>query len=177
MGYSCVHGIPKVSKNAEQVIKFLNLYYDQKNFVNIYDGEEGKHWKMENNVMKPIMPIFGDERGNSYWYLVGTGPVLNDKYWRVRVWKNEVLGTQFDDIQKYGSAIVNDYSDIAPPINSVVSSKDKLTELKKEYFTKFIVGALSLDKYDDFLKLWDEAGGTQAETDLNAWFATSGFAK
>lgn len=176
LGYYNITIIPKVSKHAADVIKYMNIYYDDKNFLKLYDGNENEHYKIVDGKMQPIQPKFGDERGNSFWYLTGL-PHNGYDYWAVRVRKDENLGKAFDGLQKYTKFAVNDITELSTPIESVLSSKDKLKELEIEYFTKFIAGTEPLDKYDEFVKKWEEAGGAQAEKDLNDWYAKSEYSK
>jgi len=170
-GYYSFNAIPQSSENAVDVIKFWDKVYEEANFINVYLGYEGEHWEYnENGEINPIQPKFGDERSNSS-YIIGLGEEYQLKYWTPRLQKNENLYTWFNEFQKYSDMRNFDPTDLAPAFESVLSSRAECDEIALEYITKFISGDLSLDKYQEFLDIYNAAGGAEAEADLAKWYA------
>ena len=169
-GYYSFNAIPQSSENAEHVIKFWDTVYQEENFINVYLGYEGEHWNYnDKNEIVPIQPKFGDERSNGS-YIIGIGEDYQLKYWTPRLQKNENLYTWFYKFQEYADMRNFDPTDLAPAMDSVLSSKDECDEIALEYITKFISGDLSLDSYQEFLDKYNTAGGAEAEADLAAWY-------
>ncbi|MHA6530358.1 type 2 periplasmic-binding domain-containing protein [Paenibacillus sp. BAC0078] len=57
-----------------------------------------------------------------------------------------------------------------PPTKTMQSSWEQLTTMEKETFTKIIYSKEPLSAYDDFVKQWNEKGGTQITEEVNAWY-------
>lgn len=170
-GYYGFNVVPKSSPNAEHVVKYANALYQEDNFVKIYDGHENVHWKYDDNGnMTPIQPAFGDERSIAS-YILGIGETWQLKYWTIRLQKDANLYEWFYKMQDYADMRVFNAPDLAPGFDSVLSSKDELTELATENITKFISGSLSIADYQSFLDAYMAAGGEQAEKDLAEWYA------
>lgn len=173
LAHYAVKVIPAVSDNAEHVMRAVNNQYllePRDNLLYLYDGEEGVHYNVVDGEIVPIDPIFGEERGNMSYYMAGVEVERGMWMWSPRLQKNPQLAESFAILQGFSDATVNNIADVAPPIDSVISSQERIRELKTEYFTKFIAGALPLSDYDVFLAEWERAGGAEAEADLNAWY-------
>lgn len=170
-GYYNFNVVPVSSPNAEHVVKYVDLMYQEDNFVKIYDGFEDVHWKYDDKGnMTPIQPTFGDERSIG-GYIFGIGESWQLKYWTIRLQKDPNLYEWFYKMQDYADLRVFNAPDLAPGFDSVLSSKDELNELVTENITKLISGSMPLSDYQSFVDAYMSAGGEQAEKDLADWYS------
>lgn len=172
-GFYLFNAIPSTSSKAEAMIDYINKLYDPSVFVQIYDGVENVHWKYnEEGNMVPIQPLFGEQRGNAQHFIFGVGEEYQDKYWRIRLEKDDILPVWHRFYQKDAALRRYNVPHLAPPIDSVLSLNQQLSEMANEHITKFIAGALPLSQYDSFLDQYMAAGGQQVIDDLNAWYTS-----
>lgn len=59
------------------------------------------------------------------------------------------------------------------PTATMVAKSTTLVALMKEGLTKIIMGAASVDSYDDLVNSWLKAGGEQITKEVNDWYATN----
>jgi putative aldouronate transport system substrate-binding protein len=85
---SSVSVIPRSCKHPADVFNWLNLKLDNQLYLNF--GVEGTHFTYDGEGnMEPINPIFGTERGNSYWYCNAMDMAAYQKDWPARIRKSE----------------------------------------------------------------------------------------
>jgi len=54
---------------------------------------------------------------------------------------------------------------------TMVEKKGVLDKLQNEMFTKIIMGAASVDEFDQFVEQWNKLGGDQMTKEVNDWYA------
>ncbi|MGO4500166.1 extracellular solute-binding protein [Paenibacillus sp. 2RAB27] len=172
-GISWYIAIPKVSKNKQEAMKYLDLKVQPELFQNLSVGEEGVHFKKENGKMFPILPKFNDERGNADWFLTSTNPEVFQDLWLLRVRKDPVLYETFEEIQKQMSFGKKDPLIFAPPLPLLGTNIQKLTKSENDYIIKVFAGAEKLDGYDNFVKQWKNDGGNDVIKEVTDWYAKS----
>jgi putative aldouronate transport system substrate-binding protein len=57
-----------------------------------------------------------------------------------------------------------------PPTKTMQASWEQLTTMEKETFTKIIYSREPITAYDDFVKKWNDKGGTQITNEINEWY-------
>jgi putative aldouronate transport system substrate-binding protein len=60
-----------------------------------------------------------------------------------------------------------------PPTKTMQSSWAQLLTMEKETYTKIIYGKEPVSAYDDFVKQWNERGGTQITEEVNEWYSNA----
>ncbi|PWW01122.1 putative aldouronate transport system substrate-binding protein [Paenibacillus cellulosilyticus] len=60
-----------------------------------------------------------------------------------------------------------------PPTKTMQTNWEQLYTMEKETFTKIIYGKESIDSFDDFVKQWNDKGGTQITQEVNDWYANA----
>lgn len=174
--YSC---IPANSQNAEHAMNFMNEKAKWDNFLYLTLGTEGETFTKEPNPdapsgydWLPIMPLFGELRNNSYWYLNTIDETNYPDMWMARVRKSPSM---WDPFEKVALAAVEasrpDPIGYMPPMEAVSKYNQKLWQMSSDYYAQVISGAESIDSYDSFVEKWDEAGGKEMEEAINAWYS------
>jgi len=166
--FSC---IPKNSKNAAHAMKFMNLKQKPENFLYLTLGVEGTHFKRNGSEYIPIMPIFSEQRTNSYWYLTSTDEYNYPTMWMSRVRKNPDMWEIFEKVSLASAdiAVANPLG-YMPPNAEVSKYQQSLNKMANDYYLKVITSAEPISGYDDFVKQWDAAGGEQLTNEINNWY-------
>lgn len=172
-GVSWYIAIPKSSKHKEDAMKYLNMKVEAATFKELAIGQEGVHFKVEDDGMHPILPAFNDDRGNSDWFMTSTDADAFEEQWLLRVRKNPIMFDTFQEIQKQLPVSVSDLTLLAPPMPVVANNLQKLNKLENDYAIKVMAGAESLDGYDQFVEGWMSQGGKDMVDELRAWHEQS----
>lgn len=173
--YSCV---PKSSKNAAHAVNFMNEKAKWDNFLYLTLGKEGTHFTRKEKADAPsgyewipIMPIFSDERTNSYWYLNTIDEKNYPDMWMARVRKSDAMWEPFEKVSLESADIAKpDPIGYMPPSENLTRYGQTLGKMENDYYLKVITGAEPLDGYDKFTADWDEAGGSVVSEEINAWY-------
>lgn len=172
-GVSWYIAVPKVSKNKEEAIKYINMKLQPDIFKLMTIGEKDVHYTEKNGEYYPILPKFFDERGRADWYLTGTDQEAYAKLWLVRLRKDPNLEEAFNQIQKQMPVGKANPDAFAPPLPNASKYGQKLGKLETDTLVKFIAGADKLENYDKFLEQWKTQGGTDCLKEVNDWYAAS----
>ncbi|MCI8622530.1 MAG: extracellular solute-binding protein [Provencibacterium sp.] len=166
--------IPKVTKNIEHVIHFMDLKLEPELFESITIGEEGTHYTVnESGELWPILPAFTDERGSSVNYYTGRPAAQYAEYWKLRVKKRA-------DIWDCWNFINNDPSYTGVHVSSAIgyapvfaSSQNvsSLNALFSDTCLKIIAGSSAVEEFDAMTANWLEQGGRELTADYNEWWA------
>jgi putative aldouronate transport system substrate-binding protein len=166
--FSC---IPKNSKNAAHAMKFMNLKQKPDNFLYLTLGVEGTHFSRDSEEYIPIMPIFSDERTNSYWYLTSIDEYNYPTMWMSRVRKNADMWEIFEKVSLASDDIaVSNPLGYMPPNAEISKYQQSLDKMANDYYLKVITDAEPISSYDEFVKQWDAAGGEQLTNEINSWY-------
>jgi putative aldouronate transport system substrate-binding protein len=60
-----------------------------------------------------------------------------------------------------------------PPTKTMQTKWEQLSTMEKETYTKIIYGKEPVDSFDDFVKQWNDKGGSQITQEVNEWFANA----
>lgn len=173
--YSC---IPKNAKNPADAMKFMNEKSKWDNFLYLTLGVEGTHFTRNEDASVPsgyewipIMPIFSEERTNSYWYLNNIDETNYPDMWKARVRKSEAMWEPFEKVSLACADISkSDPLGYMPPSEYSSKYSQTLFKMANDFYLKVITGAQSLDTYDEFVAEWDGAGGADVGAEVNAWY-------
>ncbi|WP_068774240.1 extracellular solute-binding protein [Paenibacillus sp. FJAT-26967] len=173
-GISWYIGIPKSSKNKEAAMQYINMKLQPEIFKELAIGQEGTHWKKdEKGAMSPILPKFTEDRNNSDWFMTSTDSKNFGDMWLVRVRKDPLVGSTFEEIQKQASYSKQDPTLLAPPMDVVANNLQKLTKMETDYMIKAFAGAEDLANYDKFVQQFMSQGGSEVLKAYNDWYATA----
>ncbi|WP_405082275.1 extracellular solute-binding protein [Paenibacillus chitinolyticus] len=173
-GVSWYIAIPKASKNKEEAMKYLNLKIQPETFKELAIGQEGVHYKKdEKGAMSPILPKFTEERNNSDWFMTSTDAKAYEEMWLVRVRKDPLVASSFEEMQKQAPVSRKDPTLLAPPMEVVANNLQKLTKMETDYIIKVMAGAESLSGYDNFVQQFKSQGGSDMLKALQDWYAKS----
>ncbi|WNQ12738.1 extracellular solute-binding protein [Paenibacillus aurantius] len=172
-GVSWYIAIPKSSKHKEDAMKYLDAKVQPDTFKELAIGKENEEYKTENGKLVPILPKFNESRGNADWFITSTDVKAFKEYWLLRVRKDPILYSTFEEIQKQESVSKQDPTLMAPPLPVVGSNMQKLNKLESDYIIKAFAGAEKLSGYDNFVQQWKSQGGNDVLKELSDWYASS----
>jgi len=165
--------IPKVSKNKEHAMKYMDLKVQPELFKNLAIGEENVHWKKEaDGRLNPILPKFTDERNNADWFLTSTDQKAYEDLWVLRTRKDPHIAAAFDAMQSQVPIAKKEITTIAPPLPVNAKFNQKLLKLETDYIVKAIAGSEKLENFDKFMEQWKKEGGSEASKEVNDWYST-----
>ncbi len=176
-GFDRVAYIPKVTKNIDDVINYVNIKLEPENIKIITIGYEGVDYYMKGEEYWPILPTFFQHRNSSNFY-TGRYSDLHPIYWMCRARKDERQYANwafmnFDqDVQ---SANVLSKVNMAPVFPNTTKNKAALDQMVSDKLIKVIAGSESVESWDNFLKDWLAAGGQAMIDEYNAWWPTFQF--
>jgi putative aldouronate transport system substrate-binding protein len=152
----------QVEKDEKKRIKILQileaLSTDDEVYLYASYGEKGVDWDLKNGVPAMINPDYNDAAklgasigGGFFYSFFKTKSPLMDKY--------SYSQAELDMREKWtkGHKItVNQY----PPDTKTKTEHPNLGKMQSEFFLKFILGQVDLDKgFDDFVMQWKKEGG------------------
>lgn len=171
--------LPKNTKNAAEVIKFLDWYYnpdnkDKDNFL-LY-GLEGTDYTVENGKIKYNYPKTAEETGAEFMHqgwLAFTGPkkYLTDEEYI----KNKPGGDKILAALKVAQAEGAKNDGLGMPSLPTLQARPELKYdgLWLEFASKVITGKESVDKFNDFVADWKKRGGDQLIKEATDWYKST----
>jgi len=171
-GLDAVAGIPRMSKHAEDAVKYMNACLDPKNFKALTIGEEGVHHTADNGKYAPLFPKF-NEFANGNYFMNGMIEREYGAYWQARVRKNDDMYATFAEMMKSAPVGRTDPTAFAPSLDKVSKYLNSLKQMENDYIIMLIAGGESLSGYDKFLQDWDKAGGAEMVKQVNDWYRTA----
>ncbi|EPR10448.1 extracellular solute-binding protein [Ruminiclostridium papyrosolvens] len=166
--------ILKSSKNAEHVIKWINIKQQNQLYLNI--GVEGTHFTYDTDgSIKPINPIFAEERGNSYWYLNSTNEEEFAKQWPSRVRKSDAMWAAFDAVtNKANKETPNIFVDntfaFMPSLENYSKYNQSLFKATSDFTLQLIGGTKKIGDLKTFQSDWTNSGGEKIRTEMQNWY-------
>jgi putative aldouronate transport system substrate-binding protein len=158
--------ISKTTKQLDKVAKFIDSFYteDMQNLQNY--GLEGKHFTMQNGIptFKPEYSGTNSENRLKEGLIDGfkMGGILDQKHIMPQLY-------DADTIKYMKSSIENSYPKtvfFSTPTGDAAGAE--IDKAQKEYFSKIILGGLSLeDGWNQWLKEFDRLGGTKWTKEVN----------
>lgn len=170
----------QLEKDDAKRIKILQmletLATDEEAYLMTSYGEQGVDWEMKDGVPAMINPEFTDDikkgaaigAGNFYSLFYKASPLM-DKY----SYSAEQLAFR-DKVTAGQKIIFNQY-----PLNTVPKAEHpNLDKMQKEYFMKFVLGQVDLDKgFDEFVSQWKKEGGDDLTEAANLAYEANNKAK
>ena len=163
---SAVACIPKSSKNAADAINFINI------------GVEGTHFTYDaDGSIKPINPIFADERGTSYYYLDATDSEAWKKQWPSRIRKSAAQWLAFNAAtikinNGHPEVFVISPFTFMPPADNYVKYNTTLSNNLNDFILQVMAGTRTVDDVTTFQKDWANNGGEDVRKELQDYLAT-----
>lgn len=179
-GVNRVHVIPKVSKNPEHALNYINTKFNDEIFKKANMGEEGVHYKdLGNNKYEPILPKFFDDKSNASNFLTGTDTEQYSVFWKeTRIKKNETLYKEFNIIQDMVKQFPRHYDPTTymQPNKVYSDSIGKVNKFAEDSYKQFITGTRPMSEWDAFIKELHATGLDQINKSVNEWWAKEGAA-
>ncbi len=162
--------VPAWSKRVDDVVKFANAF--AKNYEYLLIGEEGVHWNWEDGKRVPVLPIFNEERGDTFFYQPVMSGTIEYPLWLVRVNKVPYQGQAYAGCMKAtdGQVVVNPLA-FALNLPTVSKYGPTLEKTINDTVLRIVVGDLPLEAMDDLVKTWKAEGGDLCTEEVNAWYA------
>ncbi len=166
--------ILKSSKNAEHAINWMNIKQQNQLYLNI--GVEGTHFTYDTDgSIKPINPIFAEERGNSYWYLNSTNEEEFAKQWPSRVRKSDAMWAAFDAVTNKANKetpqiFVDNTFAFMPSLENYAKYNQSLFKATGDYILQLIGGTKKIDSLNTFKSDWANGGGEKIRTEMQTWY-------
>ncbi|MFD0693504.1 extracellular solute-binding protein [Paenibacillus sp. GCM10027628] len=163
--------VPKNAKNKNEAIDLLNTYLKDKDlqlFINY--GKEGVHYNKDaSGNLVPIKPIY-DQIIYKLYYRMWTTP---------EIWlPNAILAGLNPDMNSYVAAgphdIVFNINYYRPQTDAELSKGRALIDLRNEYVSKIINGALPISAIDEYFKKADANGRQEVINASQDWFTKTG---
>jgi putative aldouronate transport system substrate-binding protein len=167
--------IPKSSKNAEAVLKFLDWFYtDQAEQFMTY-GLEGEDYTMNNGKIEykyPTTPDGINKENMHLKFMRITGPSYVDNKAFMKGRNEGGLITAAMDVAN-AEGRKNDGIDM--PLPAAMQSHPELAKngLWMETAAKIIIGTESIDYFDKFVEDWKKRGGDQIIQEATKWYDTN----
>ncbi len=159
--------IPKSSKHAADVVKYINATLDEETFKGTVIGTEGVHYTKKDDGFYPILPKFFDERGNANQYLTGVTKKYGE-YWLARVRKDDRLYSAWKQLNvDFNSSITVDPITKAPTLVTLAKNKATLDKLTNDFILQSVVGNFSDEILNKFITQWKSQGGDATVKEVN----------
>ncbi len=166
--------ILKSAKNAEHVVNWINIKQQNQLYLNF--GVEGTHFTFDTDgSIKPINPIFAEERGNSYWYLNSTDEDLFAQQWPSRVRKSDAMWAPFEAVtikanKETPEIFVDNPFAFMPSLQNYSKYNQALFKSTSDYILQLIAGTKKIDSLSTFQKDWENMGGNAVRDELQQWY-------
>ncbi|MDI6618510.1 MAG: extracellular solute-binding protein [Clostridiales bacterium] len=165
--------VPKVSKHAVDVIKYINLKLDEDTFKEMVIGKENVDYTVKSDGYYPILPTFFDDRGNANCYLTGTTKKYGE-YWLARSRKDERQYKGWLQLNKdFAQYIAVDPLSRAPILEKNSKYSASLGKLTNDFVIKSIASDFSDATLNNFLAQWKSQGGDEVIKEVNDWYSKS----
>lgn len=168
--------IPADTKNAEEVIKFLDWFYEEGNeeadrfFLN---GIEGKDHQVDGKEVKYNYPETNEEIGRQAMYhqwIHFTGPkkFLTDEEFIKNKPNGELIYHSLSVAEKEG--VIDDGLEM--PALETLKARPELAYdgLWLEFAAKVVTGKVSADNFDKFVAEWEKRGGKDLIEEATKWY-------
>ncbi len=174
-GVNRVMVVPKVSKNAEYALDFMNAKVkDDEVYRRLVIGDIDVDIKKDaNGDFEPILPTFTEHMNDGDKFQNGSITEAYSKYWlQTRVRKDPTLYKEFLNIQDNAKQATIHYDPQTFMSPNLEYSKvlPKVTKFTEDSFLQFITGARPLSDWDKFVTEWKQEGGDEATRLINEWY-------
>lgn len=161
---------PKNAKYTNEAVDMLNTYLKDKELQDfIAYGKEGVHYTKTGGNLTPIQPAYDSVIYKIYYQLWNSADI-----WFT---KAKLAGYE-DDIKNFTAGepqLTTVNINLYRPQSQTELSKSKtLVDLRYEYVSKMITGAMPLTAIDEYFKKADAAGRQEIIKENQAWFDKEG---
>lgn len=171
-----VTAILRSSKNAADAMNWMNIKLQNQLFINI--GVEGVHFNYDAiGEIDPINPIFGDERGDSYYYLDATDAEMFKVQWPSRIRKSAAQWLAFDGVtmttnrERPEIFVENDFA-FMPATRNFARYNTTLLNSLNDFVLQVMAGTRSSRDISTYLRDWANNGGEEVRAELQAYLQT-----
>lgn len=156
--------IPRGARNKAGGAKFVNYLYTDKRMNLITHGVEGIHYEMKNDEIV-YTDAYQEFKNWSAVYNIGNS---SRESFMFRL-KDKGFYPYFSQIEEFDPT-TTEATHLAPPIPAFDDNLTLLEEFVYENAVKFIMGARSLDEFDQYVKEFNNKGGKKAIDAINEWY-------
>ncbi|WP_168120877.1 ABC transporter substrate-binding protein [Paenibacillus sp. HB172176] len=169
--------VVKNNKDEEKLLatmKLLNNLYDKSKWEDLFYGAEGMHHTVKDGKKVSIAPDKSTQENklfqpfNDLDTLEYKSNLLKNAMSEEREWALGQNIRNMEENQKYVKTIAGD--GLPASIYDGYADINNRT-LYVEYATKIILGQYSIDKFDEFVKKWNESGGEEVTKRAREWYA------
>ncbi len=165
--------ILKTSKNAADAINWINIKVQKQLFITM--GVEGTHFTLDaDGSIKPINPIFANERGDSYWYIDATDAGKYQNQWPARIRKSDAQWAAFSAITLAANKntpnifVKNDFA-FKPASENYTKYNTALFKSLQDYILQVLSNTRTIDDLPAFMTEWKNNGGDDVRKELQDW--------
>lgn len=176
-GINRITVIPKVSKNKEYALDYINTKLNDDIYKMASIGEENVHYKVVGDSYEPILPKFFDDKNNAHYFQMGSDTATYSKYWEsTRVKKDPILFAEFNAIQETAakSTLYYDPTSYMQPNVEYAKLIGKVNQLCEDGFKQFITGTRPMSDWDNFIQELNDTGLESIQKIVNEWWAVEG---
>lgn len=176
-GINRVTVIPRVSKNKEYALDYINTKLNEDIYRTASIGEENVHYKVVGDSYEPILPKFFDDKNNAHYFQMGSDTATYSKYWEsTRVKKDPTLYREFNAIQETASkaTLYYDPTTYMQPNDEYAKLIGKVNQLCEDGFKQFITGTRPMTDWDNFINELNDTGLATIQKIVNDWWAVEG---
>lgn len=172
-----VSAIPKSSKNSADAVNWMNLKVQNQLHINI--GVEGVHFTYdEDGKIKPINPIFADERGNSYYYNDTTDEAAFKTQWPSRIRKSAAQWLAFNAVTiktntERPEIFVKNAFAFMPASENTAKYNSTLLGSLNDFVLQVMAGTRNVSDIVTYNSDWKNNGGELVRADLTAYLANN----
>jgi putative aldouronate transport system substrate-binding protein len=162
-----------MNKYSRILMWFNDMNTNLDNWLTAQYGVKGEDWTYDENtkILKyGLSPATKEANEKEDWAPLGLGYLFISDYIDLAKAKDAEGYAFADKVSKF----TDNYAD--PIANAALQSRAKydvdLVKLTKTAYTEMITGKKPIDQYfDQYVKDWEAAGGTEVIQEANDWFA------
>ncbi|HHV97281.1 MAG TPA: ABC transporter substrate-binding protein [Clostridiaceae bacterium] len=158
-----------LEKEPDKLGKLLQIceyFSDKENVVTVYKGIEGKHWKVNDQGIVVSIGKYADvaEQAKIGAHCTFTHHIDPD-----------VLHTKINvGYAEFAKSIGCDKdilrNQLKMPLKSASKYQSELDRLRDEMIVAIVTGDKPVDYFDEFVKIYNEAGGDELTKEANEWY-------
>jgi putative aldouronate transport system substrate-binding protein len=167
--------IPKGTKHAADVIKYINVILTEDIFKGLVIGMENVDHTVKDGAYYPILPIFFNDRGNADCYLMGATKSYGT-YWLCRARKDDNQYAAYAQINfDFGQYVsVNPDTELPCSISAGIAAEQiAVDNLSDQFVIQSVTGVFSDATFNTFLASWKSQGGDDIVKKMNDWYTSS----
>lgn len=173
-GYERLLTVPRVSKHADDVIKWVNATLDPEVFKGFYLGEEGVTYNDQNGQYIPIQPAFLDQKAYAFDYFSLLDERVLKDYYMCRIRKSDTMASVwlFINQDSHKQYSVLDPLSVAPSLPNY-SGNYTTANMKAAEVIKIIIGENDVSYLNNIIQSFKNNGGDAIVKEVNDWYSAN----